>query len=140
CELVHLLARIGRLEMFLEDAEELVAVAGARGEAALLGRPERAQMDVADAALVEAGGKLALGEAGTARGRDGAHVDDEVDLGVAQLIEHCAGGRVLVADGEERLFHYKTFSFRGRQEKVGEAPLCRPETVSCGPHLVDNLA
>src|SRR6202035_6055914 len=62
-ELVDLLARIGGLEVLLENAKECVAVAGARGEPAFLRRAERAQMDVADAALVKAGGELGLGEA-----------------------------------------------------------------------------
>ncbi len=37
-------------------------------------------MDVADAGLVETGGKLALGEARPARCRDRARVDDQADL------------------------------------------------------------
>jgi hypothetical protein len=104
-ERVELLARLGRLEMLLEDAKQLAALAGARGEPALLRRAERAQVQVADAALVEPGGELALGEAGPPRGGDGAHVDHQVDLGVGELVEHRPRGGVLVADGEERFCH-----------------------------------
>jgi len=39
-----------------------IEIAAARGEAAFLGRAKSGQMDVGDAALVEAGGKLPLGK------------------------------------------------------------------------------
>ena len=62
-------------------------------------------MDVADAGLVEPGRKLALGEAGPARGRDRARVDDQADAGALQFADHGVGLRLLVADGEEA-FHF----------------------------------
>src|SRR5690242_20628632 len=88
--------------MLLINAKELVAPALAGGEPAFGGRAERPQMQIADAVLVEAGGELALGEAGPARGGHGAHVDDEVDLCVLECAEQVARGGVLVSDREER--------------------------------------
>ena len=62
-------------------------------------------MDVADAGLVESGGKLALGETRAARGRDRARVDDQADAGALEFADDGVGLRLLVADGEE-LFHF----------------------------------
>ena len=47
------------------------------------------------------GGKLALGKAGAARGRDRAGVDHEADAGALELVDDGGGFRLLVADGEE---------------------------------------
>ena len=58
-------------------------------------------MQIADAGLVEAGRKLALGETRPARGRDRARVDDESDAGALELVDDGGGFRLLVADGEE---------------------------------------
>ena len=58
-------------------------------------------MQIADAGLVEPGGKLAFGEARPARGRDRARVDHEADAGALELVDDGRGARLLVADGEE---------------------------------------
>src|SRR5262245_17167403 len=58
-------------------------------------------MQIADAALVEPGGELVLGKAGAARGRHRAYVDQELDAGVLEFIQHRFRRRLLVADGEE---------------------------------------
>ena len=78
--------------------------------AALVGRAELLQMQVGDAFFVERGGKLALGEAGLARGRDRAGIDQELDLGALEFGHDRVGLGLLVADGEElglrRLFGF----------------------------------
>jgi hypothetical protein len=58
-------------------------------------------MDVADAALVEAGGELVLGETRPPRRGDGTHIDQQLDAGILQFIEHGFRWRLLVTDGEE---------------------------------------
>jgi hypothetical protein len=53
------------------------------------------------AEAIEPGGELVLGKAGTAGGRDGAHVDQELHPRLLEFVEHGLGGRLFVADGEE---------------------------------------
>jgi hypothetical protein len=55
-------------------------------------------MDVTDALLVERGGKLALGEARPARGRDRTGVDQEIDLGALQFAQDRSWLRLLITD------------------------------------------
>jgi hypothetical protein len=43
-------------------------------------------MDIGDAPLAERGCELALGEAGTVRGRNRSRVDQEIDLGTLELV------------------------------------------------------
>src|SRR5258708_33295492 len=62
-------------------------------------------MQVGDTALIESGRKLVLRKTRTARGRDGADVDQQLDLGFFKLVKHCLGRRLFVADGEE-LFRF----------------------------------
>ena len=45
-------------------------------------------MQIGNAALVEAGRKLVLGKARPPRGRDRAHVDQQLDAGGFQFVEH----------------------------------------------------
>src|SRR6267154_1264836 len=87
-ERIELLARLRGREVLLIDAKKLVALAAARRETAFLGGAERAQVQIADGPLVEAGGELAFGKARPARGAHRAHVDHEIDLGLLQGIEH----------------------------------------------------
>src|SRR6185503_3215050 len=65
-ELVELLVRCRGRQMGLVDAEQVGEPAAARGGAAVARSAEAAQMQIADAALVEPGRELALGDAGTA--------------------------------------------------------------------------
>ena len=81
-------ARIGGREMPLVDVEQLGEIARARRVAAFLGRAELLQMQIADAGLVEARGKLALGKSRPARGRNRARVDHETDARASQLADH----------------------------------------------------
>ena len=83
-------------------SNSFVEIARARGVAAFLRGAELLQMQIADAGLVETGGQLPLGEAGAARGRDRARVDDEADAGALEFVDDGGGPRLLVADGEER--------------------------------------
>src|SRR5258708_28952689 len=87
------------------DPMEQGELAAARGLAALFRRAEPAQMQIGDAALVQAGRELALRKTRPARGSDRAHVDQELDTGTFQLIQHRLGRRLLIADGEE-LFRF----------------------------------
>src|SRR5437762_1309823 len=93
--------------MFLIDVEQFGEIAGARGIAAFLRRAELLQMQIADAAFIESGRELALGKAWTARGRDRARIDHETDAGALQFADDGIGFRLLVADGEKRLSHFK---------------------------------
>jgi hypothetical protein len=97
-EFIEFFALLRGREMSLVDAEKRIRLSGARGEPSFLRRAELLQVQVAYAGLVEGGGKLALGETGAARGRDRAHVDDEIDLRLRERIHHGAHGRLLVAD------------------------------------------
>ena len=60
-------------------------------------------MQIADAGFVERGGKLALGKAGAARGRDRAGIDQQIDFRALEFVEHRGGLGLLVADGEQRM-------------------------------------
>src|SRR5712671_7607904 len=122
-ERIELLARLWGREVLLVDAKKLVAFAAARRETAFLGGAERAQVQVADGALVEPGGELAFGKARPARGAHGAHVDDEIDLGLLQGVERGLRRGVLVADGEKR-FHDKRVDKRGSAAWLVAASCC----------------
>src|SRR3954468_1829122 len=91
--------------MPLVDVEQFREIAGARGISAFLRRAELLQMQIADADLVEIGGKLPFREAGPARGCNRTCVDDKPNAGAGQLADHGRRGRLLVADGEE-LLHF----------------------------------
>src|SRR4051812_40979131 len=81
--------------------EQLCEIAPACSLAAFLGRAELLQMQVADTGLVEPGGELPLGEAGAARGRDGARIDDESHAMALEFANDVGRGRLLVADREK---------------------------------------
>ena len=91
----------GTHEAGFVDAAEFIHAAGAVGLAPGLGRAERAEMDVADAFFVEAGGEQFLGGAGAAGIGDVARVDDACDAGGLQTRDEARQRRVFVADGEE---------------------------------------
>ena len=83
-QLVHLgRRRLGR-QVRLEDPAHVGVAAAAGGEAAVRWRAEAAQMEVVDPDRGDAGRELALGEAGPARGGDGADVDQQADAGGGQ--------------------------------------------------------
>src|SRR3954463_15128740 len=89
--------------MPLVELEQLGEIARARGVAAFLGRAELLQVQIADAGLVEARGKLALGEPRPARGRDCTRVDHQLDTSALKFRDHSGRSRLLAADGEEPL-------------------------------------
>ena len=99
-ELIELRTRLRRREVRLIDHEQLGEVAAACRQSAFLGRAEAAQMQVVNSALVEPGGELSLGEAGSSRCRDRAHVDQKADLRAGEFIENGAGRCLLIADRE----------------------------------------
>jgi len=66
----RVLLSLWRLQVFGVDPVQRVELAAARGEPAVLRGAEPAQVQIGNAALVEAGGELVLGKAGTARGSD----------------------------------------------------------------------
>ncbi len=99
-QFIEFLARLRGGEMRLIDTKEGVELSGARREPPFLQRSEVPHVQIADAALVERGGELALGKARAARGRDRPHIDKESDLGTRKLVQDGADGRLLVADGE----------------------------------------
>ena len=59
--------------------------------------------------FVERSGKLALGKAGPARGRDRAGIDQELDLGALEFGHHRVGLGLLVADGEQRTVSCRSY-------------------------------
>src|SRR5258705_66763 len=69
------------------------------------------------------GGELAFGKARPARGAYCAHVDDEIDLGLLQGVDHGLRRGVLVADGEKR-FHDKRVDKRGSAAWLVAASCC----------------
>lgn len=84
-----------------EDTVQLGSVPGARGDPARLRGAEAAEVDVADAARIERGGQQGLGEAGLAGLRDGADVNQKLDLVGEQAAQGAVEGLSLVASGEE---------------------------------------
>mgnify|MGYP001806079608 CR=1 FL=1 len=96
--------RLGRLEMRVVDGFQVVPATGPRGKAAVGRCAELAQVEIIDPPLRDAGGELALGKARSARGRDGADIDEERDARLRQRIDHGRLGHLLVSDGEDRSF------------------------------------
>src|SRR6202158_1403896 len=85
------------------DLAERIELAAARGVAAVLRRAEPAQMQIRNTSLIEPGGELVLGKPRAAGGGDGADVDQQLDAGLLEFVEHGLGGRLLIADREERV-------------------------------------
>src|SRR6266436_6410900 len=91
-QLIEFVLRLRRLQMALENAQHLVSTTAARGEPSLFRRAELLQMQIAYAALIEAGGKLAFREPRPPRCGDRPHIDQEPDPGLRQRIEKGARG------------------------------------------------
>ena len=89
------------LQLLFEDAAHLRNPAFPRGLAACLGRSERAQVKILDAALAERSGQRGLGEAGPPRCRHGANVDQQLDSGLAKLAQELVLGFAFIADRRE---------------------------------------
>ena len=60
-------------------------------------------MQIGNAAFVETGRELILGEPRPPRSRNRAYVYEQLDAGSFQFVEHRLGRRLLIADGEETL-------------------------------------
>ncbi len=101
-QFIELFPRSGRREMRVVDPAQLVIMAAACGLPTLGGSAKAAQMQVADATFGDAGGEMAFGEAGAPRGGNRAHVDQKLDPGAGQRVQHGGGGDLFIADGEER--------------------------------------
>src|SRR5204863_9180823 len=71
--------------------------------AAALRRPESLEGQIGNAALIEAARELILRKSRPPRGCNRANVDQKLDAGALQFIEHRLGRRLLIADGEETL-------------------------------------
>src|SRR5262249_19264084 len=104
-KLVELTLGVWRREMRLIDSEEVFELSAAGGEPALLGRAERAQVQIGDPAFIKPRGELPLGKSRTARRRNGAGIDDEIHVGAAELVEKSLRRYLFIADRAERGFH-----------------------------------
>src|SRR4051794_23761299 len=102
-QLVELLLGLRRLQMRRIDLVQQTELAAARGLAAALRRPEALEVKIGNAALVEAGCELILRKARPPRGCDRAHVNQQLDAGIFQFVEHGLRRRLLIADGEKTL-------------------------------------
>src|SRR6185369_586982 len=100
-QLVELLLGLRRLQMRRIDLVQQTELAAARRLATALRRSEALEVQIGNTALVEAGCELILGEPRPPRRRDRAHVDQQLDAGVFQFVEHRLGRCLLIADGEE---------------------------------------
>ena len=86
-QLFEFVLRLRRFQMAFENAEHLVSMTAARGEPPLFRSAELLQMHIADAALIESGGKLAFRKPRPPRRRHRAHVDQEPDPRLCQRAE-----------------------------------------------------
>src|SRR5829696_5890616 len=100
-QLFELRLRRSGCELLAEDPMHPLRVAGAGGFTAGLRRAEVDEVPVADLRLGKVVAQLVLREALLARERDGAHVGDGRDAGVAEGREEAVHIRALVADGED---------------------------------------
>src|SRR5436309_3853635 len=100
-QLVELLLRLRRLQMRRIDLVQQAELAAARRLTAALRCPEALEMQIGNAALIETGRELILRKSRPPRGCNRANVDQKLDAGALQFIEHRLGRRLLIADGEE---------------------------------------
>jgi len=100
-QFVEFFPGLRRLQMFGVNLVQHVEPAAACGLAALFRGAKPTQMQIGNAARIEPGPELVLRETGPARGRDRADVNQQLDAGVLQLVEHGLGGRLFIPDGEE---------------------------------------
>src|SRR4029453_8049904 len=80
-KLVELLLRLRRLQMRRIDLVQQAELAAARRLTAALRRSEALEVQIGNAALIEAGRKLILGKAGPPRGCDRADVNQQLAPG-----------------------------------------------------------
>ena len=103
-QLIEFVLRLRCLQMALENAQHLISVTAARCESPLFRRAELLQVQIADAALIKARGKLAFRKSRPPRCCHGAHIDEEPDARLCQRAKEGVRGRLLIADSEQR-FH-----------------------------------
>jgi len=93
-------------------------------------------MQIGDAALVEPRGELLLGEARAAGGGDRAHVDQQLDAGLLQLVQHRLGRRLFIPDGEKAFCfagHGGFRCWRGRSlQNAADVWYCAIVAIACG--------
>src|SRR4029079_2084224 len=75
-------------------------LARARRGATLGGRSQAAEMQILHADRRDVRGERGLREPWTARAGDGADVDEQLDLGFAERVEHRGNGRALLSNRE----------------------------------------
>jgi hypothetical protein len=83
------------------DRNHALRMAGADCVPSGLGGAQRLEVKVAHPGFIQAGGKLALGKAGFARCRNGAHVDQQRDPCLLQRRDNIVNSALLVTDGEQ---------------------------------------
>ena len=105
--------RLRRLDVLVVDAPERVEVAGTRRLPAFRRRAELLQMQIGDAGFVERSGELALGKARPARGRDRAGIDQKIDFGALEFVQHRGGLGFLVANRKQSLHGAVTVMTQG---------------------------
>src|SRR5260221_624355 len=95
CQFIKLALRLRRREMVLENAQHRVRMSAARRKPPLFRGAELLQMHIADAMLIEPGGKLTLRKPRPPRCRDGTYIDQEPDLRPRERVEKRGAGRLL---------------------------------------------
>src|SRR5258708_21682009 len=96
---------LGGRELGIDDRPEALPVPPLLCLAAFRRRARRPQMDIAHSGRLDGGLQLALREAGTARQRQIAHVDECRDAGAAERGDKIGERGLLVADEIKRLAH-----------------------------------
>ncbi len=91
------LRRLSR-ELLRDDLPESSLIAAAMRDPSFLGRAQRLQMRVADAGLLERGGKLAFGKAGAARLRQLAHIDHHFHRRILECRDEIGEPGLFVSD------------------------------------------
>ena len=99
--LLHRELGLGRFQLAVIDGPHFGDTPLPRRLTPCLGRPERAEVDIFYSTLAERRGKGGLGEAGTARGGDGADVDQQRDARLAELAQQLVDRLPFIADGEQ---------------------------------------
>src|SRR5713226_170753 len=94
---------LGGGELGVDNAPEAIPLPTLVRRAALGRRAERPEMKIAHAGALDAGAKLPFREAGAARQRQIAHIDDGSDPGVAERRQELGEIGLLVADEIKRL-------------------------------------
>src|SRR6185437_10428973 len=121
-----------------EDRPHPLRVAGAHRLPAFLRGAETLEMEIADTPLGQSGGEQALGEAGLARGGDGAHVDQQRHARGTQGVEHGGDRRALVADRAQNRGGYHGY-FTGSTPPPRARPFCTMHRRSTSASLKASL-